>query len=368
MSFSWLCFLILIAILSNYAQDRYKGSVVCKILLIILLAYITGFGGLTTSDHGQYVSIYKSYTSFADFEFSHPLLIGSDSAYESGYILLMIFCNIMGLGEAGFFFVIALIINGSLVYYIYRHKLPDVAIWAVFVSGFISIQTNIIRQSLALAIILLFIDCLSDGKYLKYIIGVALASLFHTSALFFLLFLPICFIKSEFGQNILNFVLIGLVIISLLIAFGLIKFDLLALMDSFSVYEKYLNTDNDVGGAQRLAHSVIFTVVSLLICLLYGRIDKQAAVLICFAAIVSNVAIAYPNLERFKCYFITLGYISLVRYFDLKQYTKKYEIAIMRGLRIVFAIYFISVISRTFIFTNEPPIFKEHYSFDKFFK
>lgn len=368
MSFSWLFFLILIAFLSNMAQDRYKFSAFYKVLLVVLLAYITGFGGITTTDHEQYVSIYKSYTSFEALDFSFPSLMGKESAYESGYILLMILCNIFGLGEAGFFFVVALIINGSLIYYIYKHKLPVFTLWAVFVSGFISVQTNLIRQSLALAVIILFIDCLSDCKYLKFIIGVLLASLFHTSALFFLLFIPVCFIKDDIGQRFLNYTLIGLVLVSVLIALGFIHFDLLSLMDNLALYEQYLTTDNDVGGAQKIAHSIIFTAVSLLVCSLYGKIDKQAAVLLCFAAIISNVSVAYPNLERFKCYFVTLGYISLIRYFDLKQYTKKYEVTIMSGLRLLFSLYFISVILRTFLFTDNPPIFSKHYSFDKFFK
>lgn len=368
MSFAWLFFLILIAFLSYFAQDKYKNHNVSKALLVLLLAFITGFGGLTTADHSQYVSIYKSYTSFSDFEFSFSTFFGRDNAYESGFILLMIICNLIGLDEAGFFFVVALIINGAIIRYVYKQKMPVWTLWAVFVSGIIAVQTNLIRQSLALAIILFFFDALSEGKYIKYIIGVVLASLFHTSALFFLLFIPLCFIKSEKGQIVLNFVLLGLLFFSVLIATGLKQFDVLSLVDQIATYEKYLSADNDVGASQRIAHSLIFTSLSLLVCLLFGKVDKNAATMICMAAVISNIAVSYPNVGRLKCYFITLGYMALVQYFGSKQYAQKYEKAVINGIQIVFTLYFISVILRTFVFTDAPPVFQEVYSLDKFFK
>lgn len=368
MSFAWLFFLILIAFLSYFAQDKYKNHNVSKALLVLLLAFITGFGGLTTADHSQYVSIYKSYTSFSDFEFSFSTFFGRDNAYESGFILLMIICNLIGLDEAGFFFVVALIINGAIIRYVYKQKMPVWTLWAVFVSGIIAVQTNLIRQSLALAIILFFFDALFEGKYIKYIIGVVLASLFHSSALFFLLFIPLCFIKSEKGQIVLNFVLLGLLIFSVLIATGLIQFDVLSLVDQIATYEKYLSADNDVGASQRIAHSLIFTSLSLLVCLLFGKVDKNAATMICMAAVISNIAVSYPNVGRLKCYFITLGYMALVQYFGSKQYAQKYEKAVINGIQIVFTLYFISVILRTFVFTDAPPVFQEVYSLDKFFK
>lgn len=337
-------------------------------LLILLLAYITGFGGLTSADHDQYVSIYKSYTSFSDISISIFSLLGKDAAYEIGYMTLMILCNIIDLGEAGFFFVVALIVNGSIIYYVYKHRLPVLALWAVFVSGFIALQTNLIRQSLALAIIFFFIDSLSNGKYIKYIIGVILASLFHTSALLFILFIPICFIKTERGQIILNFVLIGIVFFSVLVALGLIKFDVLSLLNNMETYGRYMSTENDVGTSRKIAHSIIFTTVAVFICLLFGKQDKQAATMLCVAAFISNIAIVYPNLARLKCYFITLGYISLIQYFDIKQYSKKQEVTLMSSIGLVFSLYFISVILKSFVFTETPQIFQETYSLDQFFK
>lgn len=368
MSFAWLLFLIIIAVLSNLAQDRYKYHNVFRVLLVILLAFITGFGGLTAADHSQYAEAYKVYNSFDNFELSFSSLLGRVAAYESGFMLLMILCNAIGLGEAGFFFVVALFVNGALIYYIYKHKLPVVALWAVFVSGFIGLQTNLIRQSLALAIILLFLDNLSEGKILKYLLGVLLASMFHTSAFLFLILLPICFIKTENGIKVLNTILIGLVFISIFIWFGIIEVNILSYIDIIEAYEKYMSADNEVGGSQRIAHSVIFTGVSLLVSFLYGKLDIKSATIISLAAIVSNISMAYPNFERLKCYFVTLGYISLVQYFDITQYKNKQDKVIVKSVYVIFALYFVLVILRTYWITETPPVFGEVYSFDKFFK
>lgn len=120
MSFAWLLFLIIIAVLSNLAQDRYKYHNVFRVLLVILLAFITGFGGLTAADHSQYAEAYKVYNSFDNFELSFSSLLGRVAAYESGFMLLMILCNAIGLGEAGFFFVVAFFVlkAGAAAYYL----------------------------------------------------------------------------------------------------------------------------------------------------------------------------------------------------------------------------------------------------------
>ena len=326
MNFIWLLLTVFIFFLAFQGQNGKKYAFIIRVLLTILLAYIVGFGGIAAEDHEGYARMYNdSFTSFFDMkDYSWSSLFRSGYAIESGYILLNILCHTIGLGEAGFFFVVALFVNGTTIHHIYKQQLPLLSVLALlFISAFMSQQANLIRQFLALGVMMFFIDYLSNkSKWWKYLLGVILAAQFHTSAFFFLLFLPICFIKTIMARKVLRNILIGLIFSSILIGLGVVSFDVLRYFDFITAYESRFTNVNTVASNMNIIPALIVTVPALYI-LFNNRLYNNnliSIVIISFAAIFADISFEYPNLRRMYWYFEPLAYIYLVQYLDSKIY------------------------------------------------
>lgn len=111
-------------------------------------------------------------------------------------------------------FITSFIIYSAYAVFIYKNS-EDVGLSTVL---FILLNTylmsmNIIRQELAIAIILYFFGFLKKKKYLIFSIIVFIATLFHSSALFFLILIPLGNIRVKKQYFIYSFIVIAIICI-----------------------------------------------------------------------------------------------------------------------------------------------------------
>lgn len=369
----WIVFIPVIFFLAYFGQNGKQYPVLFRILLTILLAYITGFGGVTATDHDAYARMYnEQFVSLSDLgEYVWSSLFRLGYAIESGYILLNVLCHSIGLGEAGFFFVVALFVNGTTIYHIYRHQLPLLSLLALlFISAFLAQQVNLVRQFLALGVMMYFIDFLSEKKKCwKYLLGVILAAQFHASAYFFMIFLPLSFVRTNKTRRILRAALIILIFIAILTGAGLISFDILSVFDFVTAYESRFTSANTVASNMNIIPALIVTLPALYI-LFDSRLYNKNIIFITFismAAIFADFGFAYPNLRRMYWYFEPLAYIYLVQYLDLKLYAvgkSRSNVLILRYAVVTFGLY---MMLKSYIFNPNQLLMSTTYTFNQFF-
>lgn len=373
MNTTWFFLVPLIFLFAYLGQNGRRYSIFFRAILSLLLAYIVGFGGIASQDHDGYARMYNEYyVGFSDVgDYVWFSLFRDGYAVESGYILLNIFSHMIGLGEAGFFFVIALFVNGTTIHHIFKQKQPLLSLLVLlFISAFMSQQANLVRQFLALGVMMYFIDYLAERKnWWKYLLGVVLAAQFHASALFFLIFMSVYWVNTIKSKEILRYTLIGLISISILIGAGLISFNILGLFDFVSAYEGRFVRTNDVGSDMSIFTASRVTIPALFI-LFNKRLFNRSSIFIVFismAAIFANVGFEYPNLRRMYWYFDPLAYIYLVQYLNLNMYAVDSNRSIVSGVKYTVIAFGVYMMLKNYIFNPNQLLMSTTYQFNQFF-
>jgi len=161
------------------------------ILIFILFSLIQGLRGNTVgSDTNNYIKFFElsKNMSFID------VLLMKQWVIEPGYGLLMKICSIMSFSPQLFLLVVAIIINGGLMYFIYKHSdNPFISVIIFMGVEFFTLSFTALRQIIAIIIILNSYNFIKQKKIIKFILMVLLAATFHKSAL---IFLPVYFLRN----------------------------------------------------------------------------------------------------------------------------------------------------------------------------
>jgi hypothetical protein len=165
-----------------------------------------------------------------------------------------------------------------------------------------------------------------NHKWLKYCLGVFLAVSFHTSAVFFLLFLPLCFIKEKNYDIILK--VFGVAwIFSILVSVNLISYNPLSFLANMGndYYSSYADIKHTVGTSTSLERALLFDVVSIGIFFYTFNRNKVFSFLVLFSSIVMNFSLVNQNMARFYYYFVVLDYVYISFILSTKTYSRKSE-------------------------------------------
>lgn len=200
---------------------------------------------------------YREFISISAGSFKDTLL----SEWEPGYVI-----SNWIIGNLGFDFHAYLLIVSAFIYYsvcrfIFRYsKYPWLSVIIFVAFGYYFGSLHILRQYIAIAIILYSYDCILNRKFTSYLALVLLAASFHTSAI---MFLPTFFL---YGQRIRPTTMI--VLFSLCLAAALIAGDVL--LNLFVINDKYQDayvSDKDGAGSgygMLLFMTLIFSCALLL--------------------------------------------------------------------------------------------------------
>ena len=177
--------LFIITVLINiYLSFRKKNNTLVLVISIIVLSFLAGYGKSESGDLYYYRLVYEI----------HP-----ENSWEIAYIWVNDFFGNLGVSFELFHTIISavsiiLVINGLNVFTKNSHLI--LSLYSIVFFQFLAIA---IRFSIACSIVLLGFKYLLDDdrkKNILYFVFVALGTLFHTTALFSVLFILVVFNKN----------------------------------------------------------------------------------------------------------------------------------------------------------------------------
>ncbi|RIW36054.1 EpsG family protein [Bacillus salacetis] len=198
-------FYILVMLL-EWMIGKRLNSKLSIIILLLPLFILAGFRATTVGN-----DTLNYYTTFLSVS-QENLFSSTVSRLEIGYIFLMRIIGNLGLSYLGFQIITTAFIFLSIGRFIYKYSLNPALSVFVFVTSRMFFGTmNISRQYIAIAILLYSIDFLKKREFTKFFIIVFLASLFHSSALVFLILYPIALVKLN-KKRIILFIGVGTIL------------------------------------------------------------------------------------------------------------------------------------------------------------
>lgn len=306
---------ILLAIVSIVGDKFRKNKFLfygCQLILVLYFTYIASFYGAYATDHDGYVRDYYwvEGDSFSTL-FDNGLLglLGKTVLYmEPGYYALNLLCHILGLGELGLFFFVAFVVNTFIIKYVYNNENSSLSLLLLLSVNIQLVQSNLVRQILAMAFLLPTIKYLCAKDYLKYIVGVVFASMFHMSAVIFIIFTPVCFIKESHLPQIKKYSKVAW-IGSTILATGVLPIGFDSVLALFGgVYDQYAGNENNVGTSTSISIILLYNLITYFALKYDFTKNYTNVILMVFCTMVINLSVQSPNFARLYYYFIVIGF------------------------------------------------------------
>lgn len=192
-------------------QNNKNGKIYFILLSSMVLCLYAGLRGHNLQpDIPTYV---KSYEKYAEYSFNEIIALYSmetrdPSYYFTAWLFSRFFTDVQWwLAAVGAFFVLAML------FVIYKESENPLLSILMFLSlGSFEFALSGLRQSIALSIIVLSYLFIKNRKPVKFIISVLIASLFHFSAILFLIAYPLARVKLGLWHVIVAIVLLVLFI------------------------------------------------------------------------------------------------------------------------------------------------------------
>lgn len=271
-------FVFLISSLFFFIAKKSNNKKTCLILEIMGLFVLSLLAGLRSNTIGTDVNVYVAsiYNICAKGTSISEVLKYFN--VETGYVAFTKLFTTLGLSFSTFLFAIEFFILAFSFYGIKRiFKNSYITGFLIFLLLFYNRSLNIVRQSMAISLIIFSIPYLIEKKYFKYLACIVMAYFFHKTAVFFIfaiIFAKYC--KNDMKNNILFF--IGTVITSVVILFGFDK--IINIMASIGLvstkYTFYLS--NFVNSAFSISFIDLFLVTVLIVAYLFYKkvFDKKS--------------------------------------------------------------------------------------------
>ncbi len=302
-------------------QNRVT-SLVCKSGLILTLTLMVGFWGIVAQDHPGYVEVYnklRGYSLYNIFSNVTDLFVRQAIGMELGYNIINVFGNYLNLKAPLFFTLTALFVNTCVIKFIYDYPHPVLSLFLLISMNFFLQEANLVRQILAMAIFLLSIRPLLEGKWKLYVLLIFTAALFHTSAIILVIFVTFEFTKTAKAQLIAIISLVGMWIVSILIMCGIISFNLSSIF-SDSTYSIYAVNNNTIGTEVSALNIVFHNIVAIALLFRYKSLKVESKLfhyaIILMTASSVNVSYAFPNFFRFATYFSVAFFVYAIYLFS----------------------------------------------------
>lgn len=277
----------------RFDEERYL--IVCCLELILL----AGFRGYTVgADTASNLSALSYYGNLPALKCLTADLVWPYN-YEYGYFVLVKLCAFLRVGKTGFLFIVALLIYIPLFRAIKRHsRMPYLSILCYFAFGFFSYSLGILRQMIASSVLLCGWKHIEERHLIKYLLVVAVAMLFHTTAVAGIL---LYFMYGIGWKRIVGWVIPAEIV--LLVSGRLIA---MAMVWLFPQYASYVGSQYDTQGGTYLM-LVVFNAV-LLSCILirntqYAKIESLTICALILAICIQCIGYSMGVLGRASRHF-----------------------------------------------------------------
>lgn len=186
-----LIFIIVLGVIFNSKNTKSnKNKKIFLILSFFILTFIAAFRSYNVGvDTKQY---YHAFIKTIYLDFSNLNLL----RYEFGFSLLCKILSNINNNPQILIIVSSIFINFAVAKFIYKNS-TNVYISTIMyiVFNFFFAYMNIMRQAIAIAILLIGYEKLKEKKYIKYSLYIFIATLFHGSSVLALLLIPISKMK-----------------------------------------------------------------------------------------------------------------------------------------------------------------------------
>lgn len=257
-------------------SKRYIGKTSLILFAIILIITSTIRYGFI--DTYAYRNMYESARGNIGYVHSAPWGV------EAPWLYLLYILNYISSDPKLMQLVVAIVVNISFVAVInkYSYDVP-LSLWLYYCITYMN-TNNGMRQFFALGITMLAFPYLLEKKYLKYILLVGIAALFHTSAIFCLLIWLVAMGK-PFNKRVFIMLICGIAFI----AFPNTGTEILSTVFSESKYVDYLASTQS---GMNIIRAFITGIIPLILVLLYiYKCKKLNYVMERFEAILINMII-----------------------------------------------------------------------------
>lgn len=322
---------VLFTYLSQYRSNRHLFEL-AFIIITILGCIHYNFG----TDYDNYYDMFFMLSNY--YSVSDVFSPDTDINIELGWAFLNIVFSKLGRPE-GFFILVAILnIIQNYIYYIFiKRFVPPTYRWFamaiyLFSPAFYILNFSMMRQGLAVSIVVVALMQLIDEKYIKSLLVILLASTIHTSSL---IFLPILFIRlKDLFKNRKTLILILWLLVVVMFAFASFTdsiFGYMVAMDSFADYANY----EGVGSKASIGMGFVLNLLPYLVItyFLLNRETKLTRALLLMAIIMFGHLILTPftlNITlvgRLLYYFLVCSIVVIPNfYLNINNIILKYGI------------------------------------------
>lgn len=248
-------YIYLILIGTILIADLTKSKKTTYMLFWILVIFTTSISAcryMVGTDYRNYLRIFDE------------IKYGYSSYVESGYYLLnKIMAGLGGTGVA-VISIAAIFTNLAFAHTIVKNESKEFVIYSLFIyicSELYFLSMNVLRQYIAIGILLIGFEHLKRRKYVIYLIYVGIAMLFHTSAIFALLLALFIYLNDK--KPIIGFLNIALIVSLLFIFVDLrpIVQNLLSNLVAGTRWNNYINGYQDILFYERSVVSIYKLII-----------------------------------------------------------------------------------------------------------
>lgn len=305
-------FIVFIVILAYCGDEKVTRDKKMRLFVRAFLVIVMSVNVMLmkSADRSGYLYFYEKEAQFYGINSFQDLLnwLSFDSLriMEIGFTYLCRIFKLSGISGNLFLFIIAIVSNVLAINVLYKFKYPAIVFFLFTLSLPYIQEANLIRQMLAVMIGFYATRYIEEKDWKTYLLLILLMFSIHRSSIVLLFLTPLFFVKEEQYKQV-NFVLLGLWIVSLAFAFKIIPS--LDLGDYFidTRYENYMDADVNVGSRQA-TFNVIFNFM-VLFYFVFSRKDKGiiAPTYLVLGCFLSNFAIsAGQTMSRMALYFIPM--------------------------------------------------------------
>src|SRR5690625_4593512 len=275
-----LVYFIIIALVTLFASIIYvlkiEQKLKDKIFLIIsflILTFISAFRGSEVgTDTENYIGIFRLY-----------VLGALDPHSETGFALLNQIISYISTHPQSIIIVSSILINLGIMHFIYHNsKNAWLSVYLYITLFYYFFSFNLVRQFIAMSIVLFAWNFLKQGKVIRFILIVLLASTFHTTALIGLILIFV-----YLGRR--SLVLVPLIMLSAIVAVFGTNFIMGLVIDLFPRYATYYqNAEQSTGGIMPV---VLYFMIFIALYLLRDKGDQHYNIMLSIAAICAALSI-----------------------------------------------------------------------------
>lgn len=242
----------------------------------------------------------KRFTIIASASWKDFGSLGGQVDFEVGYILFNKLIGMIYNNERFFLFLVsALIMYGVYKFIIKSSKLQWYSLFLYVTLGFWSASMNLIRQYLAMIILLYSLKFIREKSIVKFLLVVLCATTFHISALFWVIMYPLSYVKIT-----KKFILIlGVTGSIIFLNIG----NLLKIASNLGVYRKYFeNLGSDKGSGNGMLLLLAVCIVGCLLIKFVYKVKEELDIyihMLLVAIVLNMMALEISMVGRLMLYF-----------------------------------------------------------------